>query len=31
MAEYGIYIWSSVGITVCSLALYLLYVYIKTK
>jgi heme exporter protein CcmD len=31
MADYGIYIWSAVGITVGCLAVYLLYVFYKTK
>lgn len=31
MGDYGIYVWSSVGITVASLAMYLIYVYFRTK
>jgi heme exporter protein CcmD len=31
MADYGVYIWSSVGITVGCLGWYLSYIFYKTK
>lgn len=31
MGDYGVYVWSSMGITIACLGLYLIYVYYKTK
>lgn len=31
MGDYGVYVWSSIGITVACLALYLIYTFYKTK